>query len=81
MKKPHQYDPDTLPELISYIRKRRDAIKSSLDLAASYSGPDPSPGSTAKDQATVAALDAVLVAIRDIETEKAKRRIEADLDV
>ncbi len=74
-----QYDPETLPELIAYVRSRRDAIQSEIDLASSYGGPNPNPMKTTENHATVEALNAVLVAVRDIESKKAKQRLNEDL--
>lgn len=74
-----QYDPGTLTELIAYVRSRRDAIQSEIDLASSYGGPDSSPTKTIENHATVEALNAVLVAVRDIESKKAKQRLNEAL--
>lgn len=73
------YEPSTLHQLIDYVKDRRRALIASRDLAASYSGPDPSPQKTAADASAIETLTGVLEAIRDIETKRVKRTIAADL--
>jgi hypothetical protein len=73
------YDPETLPELVKYVRTRRDAVQSEIDLASSYGGPDPNAKKTAENHAIVETLNAVLVALRDIETQKTKKRLTETL--
>lgn len=77
----HAYDPDTLPELIKYVRDRRAALQVSISTGRSYSGPDPSPERTARDAAAVETLTAVLQAVRDIEAKKAAARLTRELDL
>lgn len=76
-----EYDKRTLPKLVAYIKDRRTALTLSLETARSYSGPDPSPSTTEKEQSAVDTLTGVLEAIRDIETKFAKERLAKDLDL
>lgn len=73
------YDPGTLPALIDYVRGRRQALIIEQELADTYIGPDPSPSKTAANKSAVETLTGVLEAIRDIEANNVKKRLNAAL--
>lgn len=73
-RRPH-YDPETIHELIAYVKGRRNALRAELERNDSYGGPDPAPGRRERAVGSIETLDGVLGAIRDIETKKSKARL------